>query len=107
MITSEVRHAGGATYRLILWSPNVVAIVDASTELSAPVRSVTNAAEAVVADLWDRGLLAEQRLVYRDTEGRWDEIVQSRGTFLRFAPLGLTDLLTAVKAVGFNLVLTR
>ncbi len=50
--------------------------------------SVTNDAEAVIADLAALGVLAGRRVLYRDTDGRWDELVVSDGAFAGFASLG-------------------
>jgi hypothetical protein len=46
--------------------------------------SITNAAEHV-CDLIHH-LHGNLRIVYRDTMGRWDELVHDAGVFLRFAP---------------------
>lgn len=49
--------------------------------------SVTNDAEAVVAELWERGVLKEGlRLYYYDSDGRLDELCHSGGVFTGFAP---------------------
>lgn len=47
-------------------------------------RSVTNDAEAVCAEAV--GDLPGYRLVYRDTDGCWDELVHDRGRFVGFRP---------------------
>ncbi len=52
-------------------------------------RSVTNDAESVVKDLYDRGILqAGQRLFYYDSDGRLDEIGHLCGEFTGFRALG-------------------
>ena len=49
--------------------------------------SLTNDVEAVVEDLFIRGLLPEGRLLfYFDSDGRLDQIKHSGGVFLDFAP---------------------
>ena len=50
-----------------------------------PTMSVTNDAETVVREcVADHG---NYRIVYRDTEGQWDELVHVDGTFRSFAPI--------------------
>lgn len=49
-------------------------------------RSVTNAAEQVVADLLAKH--PGRRIVYRDTDGTWDELVHDGTKFATFAPAG-------------------
>jgi hypothetical protein len=44
--------------------------------------SVTNDAEAVVKFLND--VFPDYRLIYRDTENRWDELVHEHGVFKEF-----------------------
>lgn len=46
--------------------------------------SVTNDAENVVHDLQHD--FPGYRVIYRDTDGRWDELLHARGRFLGFAP---------------------
>jgi hypothetical protein len=51
--------------------------------------TVTNAAEAVVADLLGTGdLRAGQRLLYYDSEEQLDEILIDGGRFAGFRPVG-------------------
>jgi hypothetical protein len=47
-------------------------------------KSVTNDAEFVCQTMIE--LYGNRRLFYRDTMGRWDELIHDRGRFLRFAP---------------------
>ncbi len=55
-------------------------------------RSVTNDAEAVIADLARKGVdLASMPVVYRDTEGTWDQLVVEDGRFDGFRLLGEED----------------
>jgi hypothetical protein len=46
--------------------------------------SVTNDAEQVVE--YVNNLHPGKRIIYRDTEGRWDELLHDNGVFLDFAP---------------------
>ena len=48
-------------------------------------KSVTNDAEHVCYELHQT--FPDYRVIYRDTEGRWDELVHDKGRFLRFAPV--------------------
>lgn len=52
--------------------------------------SVTNDAERVVLELASRCPLEGRRVLYRDSMGRWDELVVQAGRFVRFAPVGVT-----------------
>lgn len=45
--------------------------------------SVTNAAEAVVKDIYE--FYGDRRIVYRDTMGEWDELLHNHGTFAGFS----------------------
>ena len=58
----------------------VVCIID---EGGAP--SVTNDAEAVITELASTGVdLINQPVIYRDTEGQWDELLLVEGQFSGF-----------------------
>ena len=46
--------------------------------------SVTNCAEGVCANLNER--YPDYRIIYRDTDGNWDELVHEHGVFKNFAP---------------------
>lgn len=48
--------------------------------------SVTNDAENVIGFLYGRGILANRRLFYIDTEGRVDELKHNGNHFQSFAP---------------------
>lgn len=50
-------------------------------------RSLTNDVEAVLDDLRRGGIALDGPIIYRDSEGRWDEIRHAEGRFTRFAPL--------------------
>ncbi len=50
-------------------------------------KTVTNAAEQVVSNLYDQGLLDDgRRLLYYDSEGDRDELLHQDGKFLGFKP---------------------
>lgn len=58
--------------------------------------SVTNDAEAVVeAVLATDPRPTKGRIVYRDTDGRWDELVHDGKKFTGFAPIPNGDLVLA------------
>lgn len=80
---------------------NVVAIVDEWTA-AIPRRSVTNDAENVIANLanWPGALAPGRRIVYRDTDKRWDEItIDNACRFLGFSRIGVETLEEAIAAV--------
>jgi hypothetical protein len=58
--------------------------------------SVTNDAEAVVAALAKEAPLAGRRILYRDSEGRWDEIVHGDGP-VWFKAIGGTSAEDAIR----------
>lgn len=53
--------------------------------------SVTNDAENVIADLAAEGLLQGRAVLYRDTDGRWDELGHDGARFTGFRPLGASS----------------
>jgi hypothetical protein len=60
-------------------------------------RSITNAAEEVIAELITAGYdLSNKRVIYRDTMGLWDELVVKNGQFSDFRPIRETDLDCAI-----------
>lgn len=72
--------------------------------------SVTNDAEAVVAELARRCPLAGRRVLYRDSEGRWDELLVEGGRFKGFAPIRAKTQREAVevaRALGTKLAGVR
>jgi hypothetical protein len=71
-----------ATYTVAA-EDGVICIVDADQG-----KSVTNDAEGVVADLARCGFDLSLPVIYRDTQGVWDQIVVEKGRFNRFASLG-------------------
>ena len=81
-------------------APGVVAIIDMYDHDLA--MTITNDAEAVVNQLKALGALRpDDRLIYRDTEGQWDELVLDRALrFYDFAPLRASTLEEAVRKVA-------
>jgi hypothetical protein len=49
-------------------------------------RSVTNDAEAVVYELFNKESIGDKRIIYKDTNGDWDELVHDGDRFVDFAP---------------------
>lgn len=74
-------HAHGASFdvKLVSVEKQIVFIVDLNGD-----KSVTNDAEAVVAKL--HSVFPGYRIVYRDTQNDWDELVHRNGTFVTFRP---------------------
>ena len=73
----------------------VVCIVDSDQGMS-----VTNAAEAVIAELFKAGVVpAAGPVVYRDTDGRWDQLVVDGGKFAGFKSLNESTQADAVAKV--------
>jgi hypothetical protein len=69
-------------------APGVLFVID----LDNGGRSVTNDIEQVCAELVTQGVLSPgHRLVYRDSENIWDEVLlDSACAFVRFLPLRAT-----------------
>lgn len=59
-----------AKYKIVYVDEGVIALVEGAGELS-----ITEDVHAVIADLQTQILVREQRIVYQDTAGIWDEIV--------------------------------
>ena len=75
----------GAEYFVIGFHHDFVGIADANQG----GRSVTNDAELVVEELLQsRQLLGTQRLLYRDTMSRWDELLHDGVRFTGFRHIG-------------------
>lgn len=71
----------------------VVALVDANDG----GLSITNGAEAVLADLKRRGISQpNDRVIYCDTEGQWDELCVDERGFVGFRILGAEKLSDAL-----------
>lgn len=72
----------------------VIQVIDLFDD-SDPTMSVTNDAEAVVEEVVK--LHGDHPIVYRDTEGRWDQLVHQNGEFTRFAPIKCSSLAFATQ----------
>jgi hypothetical protein len=63
-------------------------------------RAVTNDVDEIIPELAAEGLPIDQLLiVYRDSTGRWDQILTNRGQFEGFAPIGVKDEAEATRRV--------
>lgn len=61
--------------------------------------SITNDAEAVVK--WaHENIIGFDRILYKDCEGQWDELLHSNEEFTGFGPIGETDQVKALQAIG-------
>lgn len=69
-----------ASFTVTLVTDDIIFIVDNDDGS----KSVTNDAEHVCYEIHQTW--PGKRIVYRDTMGRWDELVHEKGTFVRFAP---------------------
>jgi hypothetical protein len=78
--------------------PDVVMIVD-EYDSEHPSRRITNAAGELVDWLVMQGLKPEQRVIYRDTQGYWDEIAVRNGRFVGFKPIRVRSLAQALLAI--------
>jgi hypothetical protein len=80
-VYSVERHQAGSTWFVCL------------TDADAVAPSITNNAENVLTELVEMDLLHPgERVIYRDTDGIWDEVViDERCTFVAFAPLRTTS----------------
>lgn len=66
-------------------------------------RSVTNDATHVVDDLVRRGILSDgMRLIYRDSNGEWSEMLHRGGQFSTFASLATRDIKDRDEAVALT-----
>ena len=73
-----------ARYEIVKWEADRVTIRDAF-DSADPTMSVTNDAEAVVAEMLGRGL-GRRHLYYFDTHGQLDELKHDGVKFTGFAP---------------------
>lgn len=89
-----MRTKHSAEYSIVADQPGVLAIVDADNGR----RSITNDAAVVVRELMPN--LSDKRLIYRDTDGRWDEILHAAGEFVGFKHIGADSLHAALCMVG-------
>lgn len=65
-------------------TPDIVFITDDDTGMS-----VTNAAELVVCQCLEQ--FGDRRIVYRDSMGRWDELMHRDGRFVGFRPFAMDE----------------
>lgn len=72
-----------AQYDIVRESPDTIFIEDTG---HGHTRSVTNDAEAVVYELFNRHKIGDKRIVYKDSDGRWDELLHDGDQFTDFAP---------------------
>lgn len=72
-------------YKIVGVTKNFVYLVDYS--LLFGNLSVTNGAETVVSEVHAK--FPGRRILYRDTMGRWDELVHENGVFTKFAPYNI------------------
>jgi hypothetical protein len=78
--------------------PDVVLLID-DFDAAHPTMTVTNGAEMIVRMLVRRNVLGERRLLYRDTEGYWDEILVERGRFAGFGMIQARELDAALLTI--------
>lgn len=79
--------------------PGFVLLEDRGTGMS-----LTNDAANVVAHLAACGVLTgPRRILYRDTDGTWDEMLHAAGRFTGFAPVGARTREDALVKVGVAL----
>lgn len=62
-------------------------------------RSVTNDADAVIAQLAEKFDLSKFRVIYRDTRGIWDELQVRAGQFAGFRSINERELDAALAKV--------
>lgn len=72
-----------AKYSVAQVTDSLVLIID-DDDINSP--SVTNTAEAVIADLAGKYDLTNRKVYYRDSMGIFDELMHLDGQFLEFAP---------------------
>jgi hypothetical protein len=73
---------------------HVIAVVDHDHG-----RSVTNDAEAVIAQLAEKFDLSKFHVIYRDTRGVWDELLVQHGQFVGFRSINERELEAALAKV--------
>jgi len=79
-----------SSYRVLI-EGTVVCIFDLEGAVT-----VTDDAHNVVADIMEAGLIFE-RVLYRDRDDLWDEIIIKGGRFLGFRLIGEANLARAIK----------
>lgn len=71
------------------------------TDLDRGGPTVTNAVIAVVGDLVYQGFAGDSMpIIYRDTSGRWDEIIVRNRAFVAFAPIGVQHRCEALAVIA-------
>lgn len=79
-------HRPHAVFQVVKVADDFVFIIDCYEDNpEAPMLTVTNDAEAVCQTLYAEH--GNKRYVYKDTMGRWDELVHKSGDFVGFKPL--------------------
>ena len=76
-----------------------VIVVEDQLQDAGSIRSVTNDAELVIADLGERGFDLSLPVIYRDTMGRWDGLTVRGGKFAGFYPLNNADSASYAEAL--------
>ncbi len=87
-----------ARYSIRRYAPELIALVDEFDE-GTPSMSLTNDAEAVIAELVRQNLIGDRRVLYRDSSGVWDEILVKDGRFAGFALIGAHSLEAAAQRI--------
>jgi len=90
------RHASCYLQPIGLNDKIVICVVDLFDERN-PTMSVTNDADFVVATVYK--VHGDLPIVYRDTEGQWDELRHRSGHFACFRALDTADMDQAVRTV--------
>lgn len=75
-----------ALYKFVGRNDEAVFILDPNTP-GQP--SITNAAEEVTREVFS--CWGDKRVIYRDSEGRWDELMHSNGHFTGYSPISDRD----------------
>lgn len=74
--------------------PFILAVTDLNDD-----KSVTNDIDNIIEDLTTQGHdFDRKRLIYCDSDGRWDGVAVVDGKFARFVPLGHKDKRQAAQA---------
>ncbi len=85
-----------AVFRFETYGGNVIAVVGIEDG-----RSVTNDAEAVIAQLAEKFDLSKFRVIYQDTRGIWDELLVGAGSrFTGFRSINEATLEAALAKVA-------
>ena len=87
-----------ASYTIVFENDKFIFIVDNDQGLS-----VTNDAENVCRKLLALTGRSNKRIIYRDTDGRWDELVHSGFEFSHFFSITDKEVLDLVKQVELRI----